>query len=63
LDTKLFPDLLGVLEAVRWGENKSACRGEGSAVGLELRVRVVPAPLLAVLRTALFLKPKTAQVM
>jgi hypothetical protein len=31
----------------------SACRGEGSAVGLQLRVRFVPAALLAVLRTAL----------
>jgi hypothetical protein len=27
----------------------SACRGEGSAVGLQLRVRFVPAALLAVL--------------
>jgi hypothetical protein len=31
----------------------SACRGEGSAVGLQLRVRFVPASLLAMLRTAL----------
>ena len=33
----------------------SACRGEGSAVGLQLRVRFVPAALLAMLRTALAL--------
>jgi hypothetical protein len=32
------------------GEKKlSACRGEGSAVGLQLRVRFVPAALLAML--------------
>jgi hypothetical protein len=31
----------------------SACRGEGSAAGLQLRVRFVPAALLAMLRTAL----------
>jgi hypothetical protein len=30
-----------------------ACRGEGSAVGLQLRVRFVPAALLAMLGTAL----------
>ena len=29
----------------------SACRGEGSVVGLQLRVRFVPAALLAMLRT------------
>jgi hypothetical protein len=45
-----------------------ACRGEGSAVGLQLRVRFVLAALLAVLRTAswlsgVFLKPETGQVM
>ena len=34
----------------------SACRGEGSAVGLQLRVRFLPAALLAVLRTALALQ-------
>jgi hypothetical protein len=34
-------------------EKLSACRGEGSAVGLQLRVRFVPAALLAMLRTAL----------
>jgi hypothetical protein len=34
----------------------SACRGEGSAVGLQLRVRFVPAALLAMLRTALALQ-------
>jgi hypothetical protein len=34
----------------------SACRGEGSVVGLQLRVRFVPAALLAVLRTALALQ-------
>jgi hypothetical protein len=33
----------------------SACRGEGSVVGLQLRVRFAPAALLAVLRTALAL--------
>jgi hypothetical protein len=48
----------------------SACRGEGSAVGLQLRVRFVPAALLAMPRTALahwlssvFLKLETGQVM
>jgi hypothetical protein len=30
----------------------SACRGEGSVAGLQLRVRFVPAALLAVLGTA-----------
>jgi hypothetical protein len=34
----------------------SACRGEGSAAGLQLRVRFVPAALLAMLRTALALQ-------
>jgi hypothetical protein len=34
----------------------SACRGEGSAVGLQLRVRFVSAALLAMLRTALALR-------
>jgi hypothetical protein len=34
----------------------SACRGEGSAVGLRLRVRFVPAALLAMPRTALALQ-------
>jgi hypothetical protein len=34
----------------------SACRGEGSAVGPKLRVRFVPAALLAMLRTALALQ-------
>jgi hypothetical protein len=34
----------------------SACRGEGSVVGLHLRVRFVPAALLAMLRTALALQ-------
>jgi hypothetical protein len=29
------------------GRKLSACRGEGSAVGLQLRVRFVPAALLA----------------
>jgi hypothetical protein len=33
-----------------------ACRGEGSAAGLQLRVRVVLAALMAVLRTALALQ-------
>jgi hypothetical protein len=34
----------------------SACRGEGSAAGLQLRVRFVPAALMAVLRTTLALQ-------
>jgi hypothetical protein len=34
----------------------SACRGEGSLAGLQLRVRFVPAALLAMLRTALALQ-------
>jgi hypothetical protein len=34
----------------------SACRGEGSVAGLQLRVRFVPAALLAMLRTALALQ-------
>jgi hypothetical protein len=34
----------------------SACRGEGSAVGLQLRVRFVPAALLAMLGTVLALR-------
>jgi hypothetical protein len=34
----------------------SACRGEGSAVGLQLRVRFVPAALLDMLRAALALQ-------
>jgi hypothetical protein len=34
----------------------SACHGEGSVVGLQLRVRFVPATSLAVLRTALALR-------
>jgi hypothetical protein len=33
-----------------------ACRGEGSAAGLQLRVRFVPAALLAMLGTALALQ-------
>ena len=37
-------------------EKLSACRGEGSAAGLQLRVRFVPAALLAMLRTALALQ-------
>jgi hypothetical protein len=37
-------------------EKLSACRGEGSAVGPQLRVRFVPAALLAMLRTALALQ-------
>jgi hypothetical protein len=46
----------------------SACRGEGSAVGLQLRVLFVPAALLAVPRTALALEcvskgPETGQAM
>jgi hypothetical protein len=42
---------------VRRKKKKSpACRGEGSAVGLQLRVRFVPAALLAMLRTALALQ-------
>jgi hypothetical protein len=32
------------------------CSGEGSAAGLQLRVRFVPAALLAMLRTALALQ-------
>jgi hypothetical protein len=32
------------------------CHGEGSAAGLQLRVRAVPAALLAMLRTALALQ-------
>jgi hypothetical protein len=32
------------------------CRGEGSAAGLQLRVRFLPAALLAMLRTALALQ-------
>jgi hypothetical protein len=34
----------------------SACRGEGSAAGLQLGVRFLPAGLLAMLRTALALQ-------
>jgi hypothetical protein len=34
----------------------STCRGESSAAGLQLRVRFVPAALLAMLRTALALQ-------
>jgi hypothetical protein len=34
----------------------SACRGEGSVAGLQLRVRFVPAALLSMLRTALALQ-------
>jgi hypothetical protein len=34
----------------------SACRGEGSVTGLQLRVRFVPAALLAMLGTALALQ-------
>jgi hypothetical protein len=34
----------------------SACRGEGSVVGLQLRVRFLPAALLAMLWTALALQ-------
>jgi hypothetical protein len=37
-------------------KKSSACRGEGSAVGLQLRVRFVPAAMLAMLRTALALQ-------
>jgi hypothetical protein len=37
-------------------EELPACRGEGSAAGLQLRVRVVSAALLAMLRTALALR-------
>jgi hypothetical protein len=37
-------------------EKLSACRGEGSVVGLQLRVRFVPAALLAMLRAALALQ-------
>jgi hypothetical protein len=37
-------------------EKLSACHGEGSAAGLQLRVRCVPAALLAMLRTALALQ-------
>ena len=37
-------------------EKLSACRGEGSAAGLQLRERFVSAALLAVLRTALALQ-------
>jgi hypothetical protein len=37
-------------------EKLPACRGEGSAAGLQLRVRFVPAALLAMLRTALDLQ-------
>jgi hypothetical protein len=43
----------------RYEEKKkklSACHGEGSVVGLQLRVRFVPAALLAVLKTALALR-------
>jgi hypothetical protein len=44
-----------------WGQEKkkkklSACRGGGGVVGLQLRVRFVPAALLAMLRTALALQ-------
>jgi hypothetical protein len=47
--------ILGAL--CRRGNKKlSACRGEGSVVGLQLRVRFVPAALLAMLRTALALQ-------
>jgi hypothetical protein len=38
------------------GKKLSACRGEGSAAGLQLCVRFVPAALLAMLRTALALQ-------
>jgi hypothetical protein len=40
----------------RIDEELSACRGEGSVVGLQLRVRFAPAALLAMLRTALALQ-------
>jgi hypothetical protein len=43
-------------ERRRRKKKSSACRGEGSAVGLQLRVRFVPAALLAMLRTALALQ-------
>jgi hypothetical protein len=47
-----------------WHEDRGRClrgqlaisRGEGSVVGLQLRVRFVPAALLAMLRTALALQ-------
>jgi hypothetical protein len=43
-------------EEVKKKKKLSACRGEGSVVGLQLRVRFVPAALLAMLRTALALQ-------
>jgi hypothetical protein len=45
--------IVPLLLAKKKKEKLSACRGEGSAVGLQLRVRFVPAALLAMLRTAL----------
>jgi hypothetical protein len=49
-------------------KKSSACRGEGSAAGLQLRVRFVPAALLDMLVTALalssvFLKLEIGQAM
>jgi hypothetical protein len=45
------------LALARGGEEEIIrLRGEGSAAGLQLRVRFVPAALLAVLRTALALR-------
>jgi hypothetical protein len=41
-------------EIQRQKKKKLSCRGEGSVAGLQRRVRLVPAALLAVLRTALF---------
>jgi hypothetical protein len=38
------------------GKKLPACRGGGSAAGLQLRVRFVPKALLAMLRTALALQ-------
>jgi hypothetical protein len=43
----------GLLQRKEKKKKLSACRGEGSAAGLQLRVRFVPAALLAMLRTAL----------
>ena len=45
----LFLDALSVDRGRKKKKKLSACRGEGSVVGLQLRVRFVPAALLAVL--------------
>jgi hypothetical protein len=48
----------GLVVALFWegADDRSPGCGEGSVVGLQLRVRFVPAALLAMLRTALALQ-------